>query len=204
MREEGLLKKLVAAHGVSGFEKNVRKIIEEEAAPYADEMTVDAIGNLIVLKKGTDGENKKKLMFAAHMDEIGFMVKKIEADGRLKVCNMGWNWAGSAYNERVEFQNGVNGVVGCEGWIEDAKNDVGKLFIDIGATSAEDAAKYVKLGDVCGYFGPWIDLQNDRVSSRSLDDRIGCYQLLEALKENDGTYDMLGFGKRSFGWAGNP
>ena len=80
MREEGLLKKLVAAHGVSGFEKNVRKIIEEEAAPYADEMTVDAIGNLIVLKKGTDGENKKKLMFAAHMDEIGFMVKKIEAD----------------------------------------------------------------------------------------------------------------------------
>lgn len=101
---------------------------------------------------------------------------------------MGWNWAGSAYNERVEFQNGVNGVVGCEGWIEDAKNDVGKLFIDIGATSAEDAAKYVKLGDVCGYFGPWIDLQNDRVSSRSLDDRIGCYQLLEALKENDGTY----------------
>ena len=128
MREEGLLKKLVAAHGVSGFEKNVRKIIEEEAAPYADEMTVDAIGNLIVLKKGTDGENKKKLMFAAHMDEIGFMVKKIEADGRLKVCNMGWNWAGSAYNERVEFQNGVNGVVGCEGWIEDAKNDVGKLF----------------------------------------------------------------------------
>ena len=121
MREEGLLKKLVAAHGVSGFEKNVRKIIEEEAAPYADEMTVDAIGNLIVLKKGTDGENKKKLMFAAHMDEIGFMVKKIEADGRLKVCNMGWNWAGSAYNERVEFQNGVNGVVGCEGWIEDAK-----------------------------------------------------------------------------------
>ncbi len=188
MREEGLLKKLVAAHGVSGFEKNVRKIIEEEAAPYADEMTVDAIGNLIVLKKGMDGENKKKLMFAAHMDEIGFMVKKIEADGRLKVCNMGWNWAGSAYNERVEFQNGVNGVVGCEGWIEDAKNDVGKLFIDIGATSAEDAAKYVKLGDVCGYFGPWIDLQNDRVSSRSLDDRIGCYQLLEALKENDGTY----------------
>ena len=44
----------------------------------------------------------------------------------------------------------------------------------------------MKLGDVCGYFGPWIDLQNDRISSRSLDNRIGCYQLLEALKENDG------------------
>lgn len=186
MREEELLKRLVAVHGVSGYEKAVRRIIEEEAAPYADGMTVDAIGNLIVKKNGTGGG--KKIMFAAHMDEIGFMVKKIESDGRLRVCNMGWNWTGSAYNERVEFQNGVNGVFGCQGWIEDAKNDAGKLFIDIGAISAEDAAKYVKIGDVCGYFGPWTELVNDRVSARSLDNRIGCYQLLEALKENDGTY----------------
>lgn len=186
MREEELLKKLVAVHGVSGYEKAVRRIIEEEAAPYADEMMVDAIGNLIVKKNGAGGG--KRIMFAAHMDEIGFMVKKIEADGRLRVCNMGWNWTGSAYNERVEFQNGINGVFGCQGWIEDAKNDAGKLFIDIGAVSAEDAARYVKLGDVCGYFGPWTELVNDRVSSRSLDNRIGCYQLLEALKENDGSY----------------
>ena len=104
MREEGLLKKLVAAHGVSGFEKAVRKIIEEEAAPYADEMTVDAIGNLIVLKKGRDGADKKKLMFAAHMDEIGFMVKKIESDGRLKVCNMGWNWAALPIMRELNFR----------------------------------------------------------------------------------------------------
>ena len=55
MREEGLLKKLVAAHGVSGFEKNVRKIIEEEAAPYADEMTVDAIGNLTLFPENLLG-----------------------------------------------------------------------------------------------------------------------------------------------------
>ena len=186
MREEELLKKLVAARGVSGFEKEVRKIIEAEAAPYADEMLTDAIGNLIVKKNGTGGG--KKIMYAAHMDEIGFMVKKIEPDGRLRVCGMGWNWTGSAYNERVQFRNGTCGVVSCLGWIEDAKNDAGKLYVDIGATSAEDAKKYVKLGDVCGYFGPWMDLANDRICSRSLDNRIGCYQLLEALKENDGTY----------------
>ncbi len=125
-------------------------------------------------------------MFSSHMDEIGFMVKKIEADGRLRVCNLGWNWAGSAYNGRVRFRNGISGVVGCMGSIEDAKNDVGKLYIDIGATSKEDAENYVKVGDVCGYYGPYVELVNNRIASKSLDNRIGCYQLLQALKENQG------------------
>lgn len=184
MREQQLLERLVSARGVSGYEREVRELIEKEAAPFADEMMTDAIGNLIVRKKGKGGG--KKIMFAAHMDEIGFMVKKIEKDGRLKVRSLGWNWTGSAYNERVQFRNGRNGVVSCEGWIEDVKNDAGKLYVDIGATSDEDAKKYVKLGDVCGYFGPWMELVNDRVCARSLDNRIGCYQLLEALKEHDG------------------
>ena len=188
MEHEELLRKLTQAQGVSGFEKEVRKLIEEEAAPYADEMMTDAIGDLIVLKKGNGDPSGKKIMFAAHMDEIGFMVKKIEPDGRLRVCNMGWNWAASAYNGRVRFRNGVNGVVGCIGAIEDAKNDVGKLFIDIDANSAEDAGKYVKLGDVCGYWGEYLELQNALICSKSLDNRIGCFQLLEALKQNDGPY----------------
>ena len=63
--------------GVSGFEKNVRERIEQEAKPYADEIYTDAIGNLIVLKKGNGGENSKKIMYAAHTDEIGFIVKKV-------------------------------------------------------------------------------------------------------------------------------
>lgn len=188
MRDENLLKELTQLWGVAGFEKEVRKYIEKEAASYADEMQTDAIGNLIVLKRGTGGEHSKKIMFAAHMDEIGFMVKTIEPDGRLRVCNLGWNWTGSAYNGRVRFRNGVNGVVSCMGPIEEANNKAGKLYIDIGATSKEDAEKYVKLGDACGYWGEYLQLMNDRVCSKSLDNRIGCYQLLEALKENDGTY----------------
>ena len=74
------------------------------------------------------------------------------------------------------------------GSIEDAKNDVGKLYIDIGAVSKEDALKYVKLGDVCGYYGEYLELVNDRICAKTLDNRIGCYQLLMALKENDGSY----------------
>ena len=188
MRNEELLKELTQLQGVSGFEKAVAKRIIEEATPYADEITVDAIGSVIAVKKGKGGANSKKIMFAAHTDEIGFIVKKIEADGRLRVANMGWNWAGSAYNARVHFRNGINGVVGCVGSIEDAKNDIGKLFIDIGAKSKEDALKYVNIGDVCGYYGEYLNLVNDRVCAKTLDNRIGCYQLLEALKENDGTF----------------
>lgn len=188
MRDENLLMELTQLWGVAGYETQVRKYIEEKVAPYADEMNTDALGNLIVLKKGTGGTQAKRIMFAAHMDEIGFMVKTIESDGRLRVCNMGWNWTASAYNSRVRFRNGLSGVIGCVGSLEEAQNNVGKLYIDIGATSKEDALHYVKLGDTCGYDGPYVKLANDRVCAKTLDNRIGCYQLLEALKENDGTY----------------
>ena len=186
MRDENLLKQLTQLWGVSGYEKEVAAFIEKEAAPYADEIIKDAVGNLIVLKKGTGGGKGKRIMFAAHMDEIGFMVKKIESDGRLRVCSLGWNWTGSAYNSRVRFRNGMTGVVSCQGTIEEAANNSGKLYIDIGATSKEDALQYVNIGDPCGYMGEYLSLKNDRICSKSLDNRIGCYQLLQALKENQG------------------
>ena len=80
MRDEKLLEELTQLWGVAGYEKEVRAYIEEKVKPYADEILTDAIGNLIVLKKGTGGENAKKIMYAAHMDEIGFMVITIESD----------------------------------------------------------------------------------------------------------------------------
>jgi len=186
LRDEDLLRELTQLWGVGGFERAVREYISEKAAPYADEMWTDAIGNLIVRRKGSS-EAGKKIMLAAHMDEIGFMVKKIEEDGRLRVCNMGWNWTASAYSSRVVFRSGIHGTVGCVGSVEEAHNDVGKLYIDIGATSREDALRYVKLGDCCGYVGEFTHLQNGRICSKTFDDRAGCYQLLCALRENDGT-----------------
>lgn len=187
MRNEQLLIRLTQACGVAGHEKQVREMIREEILPFADTVETDAMGNLIALKRGCGGEKSKKIMFAAHMDEIGFMVKKIEADGRLRVCNVGWNWAASVYNDRVQFPNGVCGVVGCMGDIHDTR-DVGKLYVDIGAKSKEDAEKYVKIGMVCSYMGEYLPLANDLVCSKSLDNRIGCFQLIEALRENDGSY----------------
>ncbi len=182
-----LLKELTQAWGVAGREKNIRTIIKREIEGHCDEMFTDAVGNLIAVKYGADHPDKKKIMLAAHMDEIGLQVKKIEADGRIKVCNVGFVWTSALYNDKVIFQNGTIGAVGCDGPVEEAKNNSGKLYIDIGCTTKEDTEKYVKVGDYCGFIGNYYELQNERIVSKSFDDRAGCYVLIEALKQNDGT-----------------
>ena len=75
-----LLKELCAADGVSGFETPVRKLIAQKCRPYADEMHTDVMGNLIVFKKGKKHKGPK-VMLAAHMDEVGFLITKIEDSG---------------------------------------------------------------------------------------------------------------------------
>jgi len=179
-----LLKELTQAWGVAGREKAVREIIQRELAGHVDEMMVDPMGNLIALKRGKGGG--KKIMLAAHMDEIGAQVKRIENDGRISLCKVGWLWTGSMYNDKVMFQNGIVGVVGCNCPIEEAKNDVGKLFVDIGCSSKEEVEKYVKVGDYCSLVGPYYELQNDCIAAKALDDRVGCYLLIEAAKRNRG------------------
>lgn len=180
-----LLEELTQAWGVSGREKNVRAIIRREIRDYVDECYTDAMGNLIAYKKGTDSENNKRIMYTAHMDEIGFQVTHIEGDGRIKVYSVGWTWTSAIYNDKVIFQNGVIGVVGCDGPVEEAQNKAQALYIDIGCTSKEETMKYVQPGDYCGKY---YELQNDRISAKSLDDRVACYVLIEAIKKNQGQY----------------
>ena len=183
-----LLEELTQAWGVSGREKNVRAIIRREIRDYVDECYTDAMGNLIAYKKGTDSENNKRIMYTAHMDEIGFQVTHIEGDGRIKVYSVGWTWTTAIYNDKVIFQNGVIGVVGCDGPVEEAQNKAQALYIDIGCTSKEETMKYVQPGDYCGFIGKYYELQNDRISAKSLDDRVACYVLIEAIKKNPGQY----------------
>lgn len=183
-----LLEELTQAWGVSGREKNVRAIIRREIRDYVDECYTDAMGNLIAYKKGTDSENNKKIMYTAHMDEIGFQVTHIEGDGRIKVYSVGWTWTSAIYNDKVIFQNGVIGVVGCDGPVEEAQNKAQALYIDIGCTNKEETMKYVQPGDYCGFIGKYYELQNGRISAKSLDDRVACYVLIEAIKKNQGQY----------------
>ena len=183
-----LLEELTQAWGVSGRENNVRAIIRREIRDYVDECYTDAMGNLIAYKKGTDSENNKRIMYTAHMDEIGFQVTHIEGDGRIKVYSVGWTWTSAIYNDKVIFQNGVIGVVGCDGPVEETHNKAQALYIDIGCTSKEETMKYVQPGDYCGFIGKYYELQNDRISAKSLDDRVACYVLIEAIKKNQGQY----------------
>ncbi len=187
-----VLKKLTEAFGVSGYEKEIREVINEIVKGYGDEITVDALGNLIVHKKGY-GENKKKIMVSAHMDEIGFQVVKVEDKGLIKVRGLGGIPVTATIMNRIKFRNGTIGIVSNSVKIEDVKNDIKKLYIDIGAQSKEEALKFVKVGDVASYVGEYVELKDDNVTAKAMDDRIGCYIMVEALKKIENPYNDLYF-----------
>ena len=142
-----LIQTLNAAHGPSGDEGGVREVIARLAAPFADEVKTDTLGNLIVRKKGTG----PKVMFAAHMDSIGFIVTHIDQEGFLRVGRLGGISPKEAAYTPVRFKNGVRGV-----FVPEEKADFGKLkldecYVDIGAKNKEEAKKLVQVGDTAVY-----------------------------------------------------
>ncbi len=176
-----LLERLTQLNGVSGYEKAVREKIEAVAAPLCDEMMTDAIGNLICLVKGS-GENKKRIMLAAHMDEIGVQVIKINEDGTLMVRSMGSSWIYTSFQARVQFRDGLTGVIDARVYPDQIQNKFTNLYADIGVSTKEEAEKYVHVGDVACFVGPYTPLAGDFVTSKAVDDRIGCFLQLEVMK----------------------
>jgi tetrahedral aminopeptidase len=179
-----LIKKLVEAYGPSGFEDGVRQLIRPEVEPHADEVTVDALGNLIIYKKGTaDSADRLKVMIAAHMDEIGLMATHITKDGFLRFTNIGGIRRHTLLGSRVRFGNGTVGVVYSDR-IEKVSevHPLDKHYIDVGATSPEDCP--VSVGDAAVFIRPFLT-QNGRLIAKSMDDRIGCAVAIETLRRLD-------------------
>lgn len=173
-----LIKKLVEAYGPSGFEDNVRELIRPEIEAFADDVFVDALGNLIAHKKG-DGSGLK-VMIAAHMDEIGVMVSHITKEGFLRFTNIGGVYPHTLLGNRVQFANGTVGVIASDRITERGTvHPLEKHFIDVGASSRETCP--VKVGDAAGFLRPML-AQGTRLSAKSMDDRIGCVIAIEALK----------------------
>ncbi len=173
------LKMLTEAYGISGDENEICNVIIELVKDYADEVYKDILGNLVVRKKG----NGKKLMFAAHMDEIGIMVTYIDDNGFLRFGMVGGVDKYNSLYQKVRFKNGVIGVVGYEEKIKEIKDvNVSNLYIDIGAKNKQEAEKIVQIGDCAVFVGDFY-CQGDKVISRALDNRLGVYILIEALKE---------------------
>lgn len=172
-----LLKKLLETFGPSGNEEAIRDVIKEEIKGYVDEIKVDALGNLIGIKKGKG----KKIMVAGHMDEIGIMVTNIDENGFIRFTSVGGVSPFTELYQRVMFADGTLGVVGMEK-LDDMKDlTLSKMFIDIGAGSKEEALKKMNVGDVACFYGPFVQ-NDDYIMSKALDDRIGCYIAIEALK----------------------
>lgn len=173
-----LIKKVTEAFGPSGAEDSVREVIRKVVEPYVDEISVDALGNLIALKKGKGG---KKVLLDAHMDEIGLMVTHIDDKGFVRFGNIGGVVPIVALGQRVYFENGTMGVIGSER-LDDPKDlKLEKLFIDIGAKNKEEAAKKVNVGDSCAFFQPFADL-GDRVVAKAMDARVACTVIIEVLR----------------------
>lgn len=170
-----LLERLTACDSASGHEKKIAQLIKEEISDYVDEIEEDALGNLIAHKKGSG----MKIMLAAHMDEIGVVVTFADENGFLRFSNVGGLYTKELVGRRVRFKNGILGVIYTE---TDNKNvSMSKLYIDIGAKSREDAEKLVSVGDTAVFEGSFSK-NGTRIISKALDNRAGCYVLIEAAK----------------------
>ena len=188
-----MLDKLTSLWGVSGQEKQISEYIINQVKEYADSIIRDAMGNLIVLKKG-NGENKKRIMTAAHMDEIGLCVVKILDNGLLKVKNVGGVSALCSFMNRVVFKNGIVGTVGCMEKIQDIKpNEINKLYVDIGAMTKEEAEQYVQVGDLAMFRGEYTPLIGKNVMAKAFDDRSACFIQIETLKRMKTPYHDIYF-----------
>jgi endoglucanase len=175
-----LIKKLFEAIGPSGYEGGIRDMVREEVKAYADELSVDALGNLIA-RKGKKTADGQRIMFAAHMDEIGVIATHIDENGFVRFTTIGGVRPHTCLAGRVTFLNGTRGVIGAERLDDPTKVPTfEQLFIDVGATNRKDCP--VKVGDMAGFERPFIDL-GDRLVSKTMDDRIGVAVLIEALKQ---------------------
>ena len=173
------LKTLLAAYGPSGNEHAVAETVKSLIAAHVDSMRVDAMGNLIVEKYGTD-ENGKRVMFSAHMDHIGFVVTDIDEKGFLRVHNVGGVSARIACARHVIFENGTEGVLYCQP-TKGEETAMKHLFIDIGAESREEAEQNVLPGDMAVYAPDCFELGAQRIASPAMDDRCCCALLCELL-----------------------
>jgi putative aminopeptidase FrvX len=175
-----MIRNMVEGFGPSGFEDRIRKRIRTELRGCAETFSVDAMGNLLALRKGTDPK-RKTIMVAAHMDEIGLMVSYVEKAGFLRVMALGGVSPTYELGGRVQFENGVVGVIHTEKPKKAGEApSLTSLYVDVGATGLKDCP--VKVGDVGCFLQPMVEV-GDKLVSKAMDDRIGCAVAIQAMRE---------------------
>lgn len=188
-----LLQTLTETPGPSGYEDEVREVVRKEVQSLADEIRVDALGNLIARKTSDKtAKGAKKIMIAAHMDEIGVMVNHVNKNGFVHFSPLGNVFRRYILSGRVRFLNGTQGVIGAPA-ADRLDNStelpaLDKLHIDVGATSQKDCP--VKVGDVAAFDYPYQELGH-RLVAKSMDNRVGVLIAMETLRKLKSTpYDV--------------
>ncbi len=189
-----MLKRLSEISGVSGFCSPIREFLLKNIK--SGEVTVDNLGNIMVYKKGTQSD--KKVMFCAHMDEVGFMVTKITDGGYIKFESCGGIDERVIVSKRVLIgDKKIPGVIGYKAVHLQKKDERSKkaeeknLSIDIGAKDKEEAEKLVSIGDYITFDTKFSFFGDGFMKGKALDDRVGCAVLLKLL-EKDYPYDFYG------------
>jgi endoglucanase len=183
-----LLRKISEAPGVSGFEYGISEIIKKELQGFVDKIEEDKFGNIYAYK----GNGEKTIMITAHMDEIGLIVKHIDDKGFIRFAKIGGILDHVLLGLRVIIHGKykkVYGVIGCKAIHimkeEERKQLVtyDKMFIDTGL-SKEQLEKYgIGIGTPITIERDLIELENDLIVGKAMDDRAGCYILIEALRK---------------------
>ncbi len=192
-----LFKEICEAPGAPGFEEKIRKIIIREVKPHVDELSIDNMGSVIAIKKGRSDE--KKVMAAAHMDEIGFIVSHIDSNGFIRFQTLGGFDPKTLTSQRVII-HGKKDVIGVMGskpihmMKADERNKASKIedyYIDCGMPKKE-VEKLISIGDPVTRQRELIEM-GDCINCKSIDNRVSVYILVETLKRLDSIpYDFYG------------
>lgn len=179
---------LCCLDGVSGCEDEVREYILERVMPFADEIRTDPMGNLMVFKRGACTP-AKRVMLAAHMDEVGLIITEITEDGYLRFDTAGGMDRRVLMGKRVFVGAGrVLGVIGSKAihltTAEQRKSlpEIREMYIDIGAKNREEAVSHVSPGDTAAFDDSVIRFGDGYVKAKALDDRIGCAAMVELIE----------------------
>ena len=167
-----LTKRLVEAWGPPGYEHRIRELIRAEVSALADEITVDGLGNLIC-RVGNGG---KKVLVAAHMDEIGLMANYEESEsGYLRFIKLGGLRNDTLNGNRVLFEDGTVGVIAVQ---DGGGKKLSDFYIDVQADAAGNATP---VGQPAGFMRE-MQQRGRRIIAKSLDNRIGCVVAIEAMR----------------------
>jgi len=188
-----LIRTLTQTWGPASYEQGIKDVITRELDGLQLEYRVDALGNLIYR---LPAPGKPKLLLSAHMDQIGIIITHIDKDGFLRFGAVGGLDPYKVLGQRFVFADGTIGVAAVESKERATLEHLTleKLFLDIGAASRDEALQRVAIGDFAVYSGECTQI-GIRVTSAALDDRIGCYALIETVKAVTGkelNYELYG------------